>query len=398
MVTGSDTRPRILRLITRLNVGGPARHALLLCRDLASEYDTTLAAGTPTASEGEMADPAVPVVRVPLVRPLSVSHDPRALLAVRRLLSARRPALVHTHMAKAGTVGRVASMTVRPRPRVVHTFHGHVLEGYFGRGSQRAFIEVERQLARCSDALVAVSSEIRDQLLDLGIGRPAQFTVIPVGLDLAHFLAVDRPRGILRNHLGLTPDVPLVGAVGRLVPVKDNETLLTAVQPLPGVHLALVGDGELRGPLEARARSLGMADRVHFTGWWEDLPGAYSDLDVVALTSRNEGTPLALIEAGAAGRPVVSTDVGGVRSVVADGVSGVLTPPGDPSAVSRALARLLAEPESRRRMGLAGRARVQERFGHQRLVADIRALYVQVLSDKRQNGKWDNTQAGPGTG
>jgi glycosyltransferase involved in cell wall biosynthesis len=281
---------------------------------------------------------------------------------------------------------------------VVHTFHGHVLEGYFGRGSQRAFIEVERQLARCSDALVAVSSEIRDQLLDLGIGRPAQFTVIPVGLDLAHFLAVDRPRGILRNHLGLTPDVPLVGAVGRLVPVKDNETLLTAVQPLPGVHLALVGDGELRGPLEARARSLGMADRVHFTGWWEDLPGAYSDLDVVALTSRNEGTPLALIEAGAAGRPVVSTDVGGVRSVVADGVSGVLTPPGDPSAVSRALARLLAEPESRRRMGLAGRARVQERFGHQRLVADIRALYVQVLSDKRQNGKWDNTQAGTGTG
>lgn len=379
MVTRPGTRPAIVRVITRLNVGGPARHALLLCRELAAEYDTTLAAGTPTASEGEMADPDVRVVRVPLVRPLSVYHDPRAVLAVRRLLSARRPALVHSHMAKAGTVGRVAAVTVRPRPKLVHTFHGHVLEGYFGRWSQRAFIEVERQLARRSDALIAVSSEIRDQLLDLGIGRPAQFNVIPVGLDLAHLLAVDRPRGILRNHLGLAPDVPLVGAVGRLVPIKDNETLLAAVAPLPGVHLALVGDGEVRGALEARARQLGMADRVHVTGWWGDMAAAYSDLDVVALTSRNEGTPLALIEAGAAGRPVVSSDVGGVRSVVADGVSGVLTPPGDPSAVSHALARLLADPESRDRMGRSGRERVQQRFGHQRLLADIRELYADLL-------------------
>ena len=378
-MTGTETRPHILRLITRLNVGGPARHALLLCRELAGEYETTLAAGTPPATEGEMADPSVAVVRVPLVRPLSAYQDPRALLAVRRLLASRRPALVHTHMAKAGTVGRVAAMTARPRPKVVHTFHGHVLEGYFGRQSQRAFIEVERWLARRSDAVIAVSPEIRDQLLDLGIGRPPQFTVIPVGLDLAHLLAIDRPKGTLRNHLGLAPDVPLVGAVGRLVPIKDNETLLAAVQPLPGVHLALVGDGELRSTLEARARQLGMANRVHFTGWWKDLPAAYSDLDVVALTSRNEGTPLALIEAGAAGRPVVSSDVGGVRSVVADGVSGVLAPAGDAAAVSRALARLLAEPDTRRRMGLAGRERVQLRFGHQRLLADIRALYAQLL-------------------
>ena len=379
-MTDAGVRPAILRLITRLNVGGPARHALLLSRELAADYDTTLAAGTPTESEGEMTDPAVPIIRVPLVRPISPGHDPRALASVRHLLVTRRPVLVHTHMAKAGTVGRLAALTVRPRPKVVHTFHGHVLEGYFGSRSQRAFIEVERQLARRSDALVAVSPEIRDQLLDLGIGRPAQFTVISVGLDLAEFLAVDRPRGTLRARLGLSADVPLVGAVGRLVPIKDNETLLAAVQALAGVHVALVGDGELRGSLESRARELGMADRVHVTGWWDDLAGAYSDLDVVALTSRNEGTPLALIEAGAAGRPVVSTDVGGVRSVVADGVSGILAPPGDVAAVSRALARLLAEPDTRRRMGEAGRHRVQERFGHQRLLADIRALYGQVLS------------------
>lgn len=381
-MSSAGSRLPLVRLVTRLNVGGPARHALLLSARLAAEYDTTLAAGTPSAHEGEMSDGTVPVMRVPLVRPLSARHDPRALAAVRRLLVVRRPVLLHTHMAKAGTIGRMAAMTVRPRPVVVHTFHGHVLDGYFGSRTQRAFVAVERQLARHSDALVAVSTEIRDQLLDLGIGRSSQFAVISVGLDLTRFLAVDRPQGKLRAALGLAHDVPLVGAVGRLVPIKDIETLLAAVLPLPEVHLALVGDGELRGQLEARARQLGMASRVHFTGWWDDVAGAFSDLDVVALTSRNEGTPLALIEAGAAGRAVVSTDVGGVRSVVQEGVSGILAPPGDAAAISRAVAHLLAHPARRAQMGAAGRLLSEERFGHERLLREIRALYAGLLSSR----------------
>ena len=379
-MVGAPGRPRILRLVTRLNVGGPARHALLLTRELAADYDTTLAAGAPAADEGEMADPAVPVVRMPLVRPLSPNQDPRAFAAVRRLLVTRRPAILHSHMAKAGTIGRMSALTVRPRPIVVHTFHGHVLDGYFGSHTQRAFVEIERQLARRSDALVAVSPEIRDQLLELGIGRPSQFTVIPVGLDLAPLLAVERPQGTLRARLGLASDTPLVGAVGRLVAIKDNETLLSAIERLPGVHLVLVGDGELRGQLEARARQLAMSERVHITGWEDDVAGAFADIDIVALTSRNEGTPLALIEAGAAGRPVVSTDVGGVRSVVEHGVSGILAPPGDVAAISGAIARLIAEPDTRRRMGQAGRQRVEERFGHRRLLAEIGELYGDLLA------------------
>ena len=378
MVTA--VRSPVVRLITRLNVGGPARHALLLTRGLAADYDTTLAAGLPTASEGEMSDPAVPVLRVPLVRPLNAGADARSLAAVRRLLHERRPALLHTHMAKAGTVGRLAALTITPRPRTVHTFHGHVLEGYFRPSVQRGFIEAERRLAARTDCLVAVSAEIRDDLLALGIGHPNRFHVISVGIDLTPYLTIDRPRGVLRAELGLATDTPLVGVVGRLVPIKDHATLLAAMGKLPGAHLAVIGDGELRWALEALTRELGLSGRVHFTGWSRDLPGAVSDLDVVALTSRNEGTPVALIEAAAGGRPTVATDVGGVRSVVRDGVTGLLAPPGDADTVAVLLARLLVDRAERERFGQAGREWVRTRFGEERLLSEVRALYADLLT------------------
>ncbi|MDQ4088942.1 MAG: glycosyltransferase [Actinomycetota bacterium] len=375
---GNETT-RVLRVITRLNVGGPARQALLLSRALAPEFETTLAAGVPAVGEGELSHPAVPVVAVPLVRPVHPPSDARALFALRRLLSARRPALVHTHMAKAGTIGRLATRRSAWRPRTVHTFHGHVLDGYFGNRVSRMFAETERSLARHTDVLVAVSAEIRDQLLDLGIGRPSQYRVIPLGLELDPFLAVERPSGVLRDRLGLAPDTPLVGVVGRLVQIKDHLTLLRALEDLPGVHLAVLGDGELRASLEAESAQMGMAGRVHFAGWWTDMAAAVSDLDVVALTSRNEGTPVALIEAAAAGVPVVATDVGGVRTVVEHGMTGLLAGPGDVETVRAHLTRLLADRSERVRMGRAGRDRVRYRFGQSRLLDDVRALYAELL-------------------
>lgn len=380
MTEGETTR--ILRLITRLNVGGPARQALLLSRALAPEYETTLGAGRPGAEEGELDHPAVTVVHVPLVRHIHPPSDGRALLAVRQLLAAQRPALLHTHMAKAGTIGRLAAIRSRFRPRTVHTFHGHVLDGYFGARVARAFTETERSLARRTDVLVAVSNEIRDQLLDLRIGRPSQYRVIPLGLDLESFLDVKQPSGQLRSRLGLGSDTPLIGVVGRLVPIKDHLTLLAAIKALPGVHLAVIGDGELRAPLEAASREMGLADRVHFTGWWMDMATAVSDLDVVALTSRNEGTPVALIEAAAARIPVVATDVGGVRAVVEHGVTGLLAPPADAPTVAAHIGLLLLDPAARLRMGQAGRERVRDRFGQGRLLDDVRALYAELLPRK----------------
>ena len=376
----SAGRPRVVRLITRLNVGGPARNALLLTHGLAGEFDTTLAAGTPTAVEGELSHPSVTVHRVPLVRPLDMAADTRSLTAVRRLLTERRPALLHTHMAKAGSIGRLAALSMAWRPRTVHTFHGHVLEGYFNPSVQRAFVETERRLAARTDALIAVSAEVRDDLLALKIGRPDQFSVISVGIDLSSYLAIDGRSGVLRAELGLGPTTPLVGVGGRLVPIKDHATLLAAIGKLEGVHLAVIGDGELRGQLETLTVDRGLADRVHFTGWSGDLPAALSDLDVIALTSRNEGTPVALIEAAAGGLPAVATDVGGVRSVVRDGVTGLLAPAGDDDVVAALLARLLGDPAERQRFGQAGREWVRTRFGEQRLLDEVRDLYPDLLS------------------
>jgi glycosyltransferase involved in cell wall biosynthesis len=292
-------------------------------------------------------------------------------------------------MAKAGAVGRLAAISSfdrHARPRLVHTFHGHVLEGYFGRSQQRAFLELERLLARKTDVLIAVSPEVRDELLDLGVGRPGQYRVLPVGFDLSHLLEVGGPRGPagqLRAAIGLPVDVPLAGVLGRLVPIKDHSTLFHALREVPGAHLAVLGDGEMRSSLESLARELCIADRVHFTGWWLDVATALADLDVVVLSSRNEGTPVALIEALAAGRPVVATDVGGVRHVVQDGETGWLSPVGDAVALGQLLKRSLSNRATAESMAQEGRRRVVGRFGADRMVADHLALYRELPGSER---------------
>ena len=379
MVGAERERARVLRVITRLNIGGPARHAMILTKGLASEFPTALAAGHVDAFEGELADPEVDVQRVPLTRPLNPLRDSQALMAVSRLLDRTGAELVHTHMAKAGAVGRTAAVLRSSRPRLIHTFHGHVLEGYFPKIEEKAFIALERWLARRTDLLIAVSPEVRDSLIALKVGRPSQFHVVNVGLDLEPFLQVsDSPTG-LRADLGLGPETPLVGVVGRLVPIKNHEMLFAAIRDLPDVHLAVIGDGELRGRLTEQAIQLGIADRVHFTGWWANVAEAMGDLDVVALTSRNEGTPVALIEALAAGRPVVATDVGGVREVVRHGVDGLLAGSGDSAGVARALLTLLSDAPLRRQMGASGRERVRDRFGRARLLREMAGIYRNVL-------------------
>lgn len=371
--------PHVVRVITRLNIGGPARQALLLTRELSPEYSTALVAGTAPPEEGELLDAGVPVIRIPLVRSVRPHRDLAAFHALRRLVDQARPQIVHTHMAKAGTLGRLAAWSSRARPRTVHTFHGHVMEGYFSRWANRAIVSAERSLAARTDVLVAVSSQTRDELLSLGIGAPEQFRVIPLGLDLREHLLTARPTGELRSALELPGEVPLIGVVGRLVEIKDLPTLFRALARVGDCHLAVLGGGPLRGQLEDLALELDIAERTHFVGWWRDIPGAMSDLDIVALSSRNEGTPVALIEAAACGRAVVATDVGGVRTVVVDGVTGSVVPAGDVAALASALSRLLGDATLRHQMGSAGRIHVAARFTADRLVADIRELYGELI-------------------
>lgn len=367
----------VVRMITRLNIGGPARQALLLTKELRQEWPTTLVSGAAPEHEGELTDPDVKPVRIPLQRSLHPARDPAAFVASRRIMKRVEPAIVHTHMAKAGVIGRLTSP---PGARRVHTFHGHVLSGYFSSAPERFFVRVERALAKRTDILIAVSPQVRDELLELEVGDPDRFRVVPLGFDLTPHLAVDAPSGVLRAALGLDGSTPLVGAAGRLTAIKDYATLIRAIASLPGVHLALLGDGAERGPLIRLATSLGIEDRVHLPGWWRDMAAAWSDVDVVALSSLNEGTPVSLIEALACGRPVVATDVGGVAFVVEHGRTGLLTPARVPEALATGIESVLSDVALAKRLGTAGKSDVEVRFGRERLVADIRALYSELIT------------------
>jgi glycosyltransferase involved in cell wall biosynthesis len=378
----TQTNARVMSVITRLNVGGPARHAILLNKGLEQQgFRPELVSGMESALEGTLLPDAGRHTRVPtLQRAVNPLHDLRTSRTLTALMRERRPAIVHTHLAKAGALARVAARQAKV-PIVIHTFHGHVLQDYFNTPTTRLFTTIESSLARITDAFIAVSPEIRDELLHIGIGRPDQWHVISLALDLKLLERMGSSREA-RKRLGLTPTGPLIGTVTRLVPIKDHRTFLDAAALVarrrPDVTFVIAGDGELRTSLELRAREL-LGNRIRFLGWVTDLRTLYSALDIVVLTSRNEGTPAALIEAGAAGLPVVATRVGGVPDVVLDKVTGFLVPSGDSGGIATRLLNLLDDAEKASRMGRAGREFVHERFSGQRLVRDIAALYSDLL-------------------
>jgi glycosyltransferase involved in cell wall biosynthesis len=387
---------RVLRVIARLNVGGPALHVSYLTHGLERfGYETLLVTGRVGAGEGSMEYAArelgiEPVFVDALGREISPGRDLVAVLALRDAILRLRPHVLHTHTAKAGAIGRLAaSLAGAARPLVVvHTFHGHVLRGYFGPRTTESFRRVEQGLARVTDALVAVSPEVRDDLAELGIAPAEKIAVIRLGLDLEGRTTPARgARRRVRAELGIGAGVVNVAWFGRMTEIKRVDELLDAFARLrraggPPAVLTLVGDGPLRAGLEARAQALGIAGDCRFLGYVADVASLYAAADLVALSSANEGTPVSLIEALAAGRPVVSTAVGGVGDVVADGVTGLLAPPGDPGGLAARLALLAADPPLRRRLAEAGRAHVLERYSIPRLLGDVDALYRTLLDER----------------
>ena len=389
----SGGRPvRVARVIARLNIGGPAQHAILLAAGLdRTRFSTTLVTGVVGRGEGDFSGMAHargvdPVVIPELGRAIHPARDLMALIKLVRLFRALRPDIVHTHTAKAGTLGRLAARFARV-PVKIHTFHGHVLEGYFPRPVTRAFLEIERRLARTTDRLVTVSPRLKAQLLAMGIGRPEQVEVVPLGLDLERFRRALPASPTLRPSLGLAEGAPLLGIVGRLVPIKDHATLFRALARLHAegriAHLAVVGDGEERVRLEGLARSLGLGLQIHFLGWRVDLETILGELDVVICASRNEGTPVALIEAMATGTPVLSTEVGGVADLVTHGLTGWLVSPGDPDAMARGIRHLLDDGPLRGRLAAAGREVALDRHEVACLISRVEVLYTDLLPKKR---------------
>ena len=407
-------RPKIVRIIARLNVGGPAKHVVWLTSGLKEAgYRSLLVAGSVPEGEEDMGyfaeDSGVTPLFIPeMSREISLK-DAVTTWKLFRLLLRERPDIVHTHTAKAGTVGRVAGFFYRwltpgvllGRPRAckfVHTYHGHVFHSYYGRGRTSVFLAVERALARLvTDRLVVVSEQQREEInKTFRVGRSDQFRLVRLGLDLELFENHAGRRRKFREEIGVSDDTTLIGIVGRLTEIKNHEMFLqsaarlkTLAPDLSSVRFVVIGDGSLRDSLERQAQSLGLEKDVIFAGGRKDPEYFYPALDICALTSRNEGTPLTLIEAMANARPVIATTVGGVVDLLGKVAQdepfticerGIGVPPGDVDAFAAGLRRLIDDQPLRDELGRRGFEFVAHNYCKERLLDDIKNLYGELLN------------------
>jgi glycosyltransferase involved in cell wall biosynthesis len=389
MDTGREHPLKVALVIARLNVGGPATHVIGLAAGLPrGRFNVRLIAGREGRGEAGMHYLAEQEgIRPEILRELSPHLGPADLLAFVRLYRIFRnwkPDIVHTHTAKAGAVGRAAAFCAGV-PVVIHTFHGHVLRGYFSPPAEAVFRAIEKLLARATDRIVTLSPALKADLVGMRIAPPEKIVIVPLGMDLEPLIRGVQRRGELRAELGLEPNQPLIGIVGRLVPIKNHRLFLEAARSMVNsgspARFVVVGDGGLRPALEALAAELGIASRVNFLGWRMDMAAVYPALDLLALTSDNEGTPVAVIEAMAAGVPVVATAVGGVPDVIRDGETGTLVPPGDAGGLAEAWLESLAGGEGVERMKLRAREDVIRRFGRERMISAMADLYRNLAKE-----------------
>lgn len=381
-------RLRVLRVIARMNVGGPALQVTGLLDGMDPDrYDHRVLTGHVGPDEADYLALRAPDAAVQYVdglgRSVRAAADVRALRTLIKEVRAFRPHVVHTHTAKAGVLGRLAARACGV-PALVHTFHGHLLHGYFSPAVTRAVVLTERSLARGSTRLVAVGSQVRDDLLAAGIGRAEQYVVVPPGLALPP--APTREEA--RTALGLPLSAPVVTLVARLTAVKRPERFVEVARALaeqhPAAVFAICGEGALLP--ELRRQAAGLGDRVRFLGWRGDVETVYAATDLVVLTSDNEGMPVSLIEAALSGVPAVATRVGSVAEVVADGETGILVEP-EVAALSAAVDRLLSDNVLRQRMATAAAHRAEALFGRRRLVDDIERLYEQIAREQHLAGR-----------
>ncbi|QDU84877.1 D-inositol 3-phosphate glycosyltransferase [Planctomycetes bacterium Pla163] len=382
---------RIARVVTRMNLGGPARQVLASDPELVRRgHELRVFCGAPDPGEGDLFDAlgasGVEAVRIPgLGRRARPSGDLRALFDLRRQLAAFAPDVVHTHASKAGFLGRLAA----PRSAgLVHTFHGHVLEGYFGRATSRGLRTVERLLARRTDRIVAVSRATAEDLVRLRVCAAGDVSLSPPGIDLESHLAIDEATRIeARERAGIAPSAFVVGFVGRLAAVKRpalaGRVLVALRERGHDAVLLVAGDGPERAALEEATRDL-PAGSVHFAGAIDDTTWVHAASDAVLSCSRSEGLPVALIEAAASGTPAVALRVGGVGELIDDGVDGRLveSPSADGvvvTALAEALERLALDPTERRRLGRAARERARANHGARGLADRLEAIYRGVL-------------------
>jgi glycosyltransferase involved in cell wall biosynthesis len=387
---------RVLRVIARLNVGGPAIQAITLSRLLEERgYETRLVRGKEGAREGSMDALAeqygVTPVNLPTLKRRIGLADVASLMFLVREIRAWKPQILHTHAAKAGALGRVAALLAGRRrpPVIVHTFHGHVLTGYFPPLISAGFTVIERALARFTTCLIAVSEEVRADLVRLRVAPPERIVVLPLGFDFSRFEVWEKERQqrreAFRRGLGIPLDAPVVTLVARLEPIKRVDRFLRVANLIKEpneTHFLVVGDGALREELQESCEAAALGNRVIWAGLRTDMPDVYFASDVVAVTSDNEGTAVSAIEAQAAGLPVVTTRVGGMPTIVQHGQTGFVVDPKDEQGLAERLGWLLHNREVAGRFGQTGRDN-RHRFSLDRLIDAIDTLYMCLLVSSR---------------
>lgn len=420
-VAGSYLRqplmPRVLRIINRFNLGGPTHNAAYLTKYLPGEFETLLVGGSQeTTEEGSHhildAVGVTPLILPELQREVAPWRDRGAYRRIRQLIKEFRPDIVHTHAAKAGAVGRMAAADLGVKV-IVHTFHGHVFHSYFGPVRTALYKNIERYLARRSSAIVAISERQKEELvLEHRICPAEKVAVIPLGFDLSRFRQDQaEKRAQFRAIYGVADDEVAIGIVGRLVPIKNHDLFLDVIARVAErtdqrIRAFVVGDGEERERLTQRARQQGLSvsepgpfstsspplvggpgqapkATITFTSWIKEVDLVNLGMDIIMLTSLNEGTPVSLIEAQAAERPIVTTRVGGIENVVLLGTTAFLTGSGDAEGMAARVLELVNDPTLRQRMGRQGWPFVEQRYHYTRLVADMADLYHRLLRHAR---------------
>lgn len=392
--------PRVLRIINRFNIGGPTYNAANLTKFLPDEYETLLVGGMKDETE----DGSEHILNELDIKPTYIKHmhrsinlveDYKGYKEIKAIIRDFKPDIVHTHASKAGTLGRLAAYNMKV-PIIVHTFHGHVFHSYFGKLKTSLYKNIERYLAKRTSKIVAISEIQKKELAELHrIGPSDKFEVVNLGFNLIKFTEnKDEKRAAFRTKFKIQPDNIAIGIVGRLVHIKNHELFIRAIANLKtnginNIRAFIIGDGELRDELSNLCKDLNIdyswdsdtPATIQFTSWIKDMDQAYPGMDVIALSSLNEGTPVTLIEAQASGLPIVSTNVGGIEDIVLKGKTALLSDSEDLIEFSKNLNEIVVNAELRHNMSGAGVDFALKKFNHLRLAADMAKLYESLLSN-----------------
>lgn len=391
-----ERKIRVLRIINRFNIGGPTYNATFLTAFLGDDFDTKLVGGLPDIGESDsLYIPENYGVQPHLIREMvrlpNLKSDQQAYKKLKEIIREFQPDIVHTHASKAGALGRRAARACGV-PIVVHTFHGHVFHSYFGKLKTRLFKLIERRLAKRSDAIIAISAIQKHELTVVHrICAPDKVHVVPLGFDLQPFH--DKrlsDRTLIREKYSIQEDEVAIAIIGRLAPIKNHDMFFDAMGKVLAstnrkIKIFVVGDGSEKAHVEERATEINQnaGPVVCLTSWITDIGSFNAGMDIICLTSRNEGTPVSLIEAQAGGVPVVTTDVGGVRDVVVEGETGFIVPPNDTEQFAAHVLFLIENEKKRAEMSQNGWNFVQEKFHYTTLVGNVRQLYKDLLEKKK---------------